>query len=82
MVAGRLARCERAAARVRARAPFGSATTVGLAAPTARMAPWFGGRIAVKASTPIMPKFEIVKVPEEYLQRHGRVGHHGGGIGG
>lgn len=51
----------------RPHAPDGSWTTVGLDAPTARMAPWPGGRMAPKVSTPIMPRFEMVKVPDEYL---------------
>lgn len=46
--------------------PSAEATTVGTEAPTARMAPVPGGRIASKLSMPIMPMLLTVNVPELY----------------
>jgi hypothetical protein len=46
--------------------PSAVAITVGTEAPTARIAPVPGGRIASKHSIPIMPMLLTVNVPEEY----------------
>ena len=43
--------------------PSLEATRVSTAAPTAMMAPWPGGRMASKRSTPNMPRVDKVKVP-------------------